>query len=227
MVIGKSNLFRKKDMEHVGGLLQYAKYMSEDNEIGKSIMNLGKKHQIAPEFAYQSMGKITFKDFVKRRIRWIRIRKYVVLLPTVFEPFCECFFHAFLAAKLYTDHIPLSSLTIFSTIILIWFCSDMLMMLLTYSPTMHRPRDIYGMVTVWFLRESIALLIWIFGMIGTEIQWRGTLYHCNSDGTGTSVDKNPVGCSEAVGKGDCDEVDLSSDDEATLRSASMEFHSDI
>jgi ceramide glucosyltransferase len=43
MVIGKSNLFRKKDMEHVGGLLQYAKYMSEDNEIGKSIMNLGKK----------------------------------------------------------------------------------------------------------------------------------------------------------------------------------------
>jgi ceramide glucosyltransferase len=188
MIIGKSNLYRKADMEKCGGMQQFAKYMSEDNEIGKSLMNLGRTHQIAPELAYQSMGHIKFQDFLKRRIRWIRIRKYVVFIATAVEPFCECLVNTSISSYLFHGYFNMSMISFFTTYISLWFCSDMLMLALTYSPDHgHTPRSMLETARVWLLRECMGLIIWITGMMGTEIQWRGVSYRCNSDGTGVPV----------------------------------------
>lgn len=189
MVIGKSNLYRKSDMEKCGGMRQFAKYMAEDNEIGKSIMNLGKTHCIAHELAYQSMGQLTFSEFLFRRIRWIRIRKYCVPNATFIEPFTECFLHSFISSILFSEFFHISQAYYASLLLILFFCSDLIMLILTYSPVMHRPTDIIGMAAVWALRESIALLVYIAGIIGTEITWRGAQYYCNADGTGTPVNK--------------------------------------
>lgn len=40
-IIGKSNIFRKCDLDSVGGLRAFGKYMSEDNIIGIKIMEKG------------------------------------------------------------------------------------------------------------------------------------------------------------------------------------------
>ncbi|KAJ3039178.1 hypothetical protein HDU99_010257, partial [Rhizoclosmatium hyalinum] len=55
-VIGKSNMFRKSELDSVGGLAHFAKFMSEDNLIGRTIWNKGRRHVVPGDVVYQSLG---------------------------------------------------------------------------------------------------------------------------------------------------------------------------
>ncbi|KAJ3318828.1 hypothetical protein HDV06_007009 [Boothiomyces sp. JEL0866] len=145
-IIGKSNIFRKCDLDSVGGLRAFGKYMSEDNIIGIKIMEKGFSHVISPDFCYQSIGPMTMTDFLKRRARWIRVRKYTVTLATLYEPFSE-------------------------------FTMDMLIVKRVYGKI--KPK----LVLCWFLRELLALPIYLWAIAGSGVEWRGTRFYLNSDGT--------------------------------------------
>ena len=200
MIIGKSNLYRKSDMELCGGMPQFAQYMSEDNKIGEALMMLGRTHQISPELAYQSIGTPSFHEFMQRRIRWIRIRKYVVPVATLYEPFTECLVHSALTSYMFHGYLGLGWGFMMASIIVLWFFSDLVMLVLTYWNWDWRTtigdtdgglrghwRDLVGMLFVWWFRELLAFPIWILAMLGTEVMWRGVRYHCNTDGTGLPV----------------------------------------
>ncbi|KAJ3231912.1 hypothetical protein HDU77_000962, partial [Chytriomyces hyalinus] len=90
-VIGKSNMFRKTYLERIGGLAHYGKFMSEDNIIGQSMWDQGWRHEIPADVVYQPLGNLSLSDFLKRRARWTRIRKFTILVGTLVEPFSECF----------------------------------------------------------------------------------------------------------------------------------------
>lgn len=198
MVIGKSNIYRKSVLERAGGLPQFAKYMAEDNEIGKAIMALGYAHVIAPELVFQSIGAITVADFMQRRIRWIRIRKYTVLLPTLYEPFCDAFMHIGLSGCVVAPALGIPLLTWVAWNLALWFMSDLLTLLAGYSPTHHTIVDVTIMACLWPLREAMAFLVWIIGMAGSRVLWRGQYYRCNADGTGTALQSQRIQESKQV-----------------------------
>ncbi|KAJ1337082.1 hypothetical protein BSLG_006842 [Batrachochytrium salamandrivorans] len=115
-VVGKSNLFRRSDLVDYGGLDGFGRYMSEDNMIGAALMVKGYRHRVAPDLAYQSLGYSTLKDYFSRRARWIRIRKYVVAVATMYEPFSE---------SLIADSVRGSGWTDFCLFALAWLAREL------------------------------------------------------------------------------------------------------
>lgn len=96
-VTGKSCLYRRSDLERAadkkrkggkglvladgeGGLAAFGKYLGEDNMIGEAIWeDLGMRHAMGGEVAGNAVGSMSFQTFFRRRVRWIRVRKYMVV----------------------------------------------------------------------------------------------------------------------------------------------------
>ncbi|CAO3615600.1 unnamed protein product [Cunninghamella echinulata] len=88
-VMGKSNLYRKSDLDKSGGLKAFGQYMAEDNIIGEALWAQGLRHRMSADMACQVLGKITPKEYCGRRARWVRLRKYIVTAATLVEPITE------------------------------------------------------------------------------------------------------------------------------------------
>ncbi len=190
-VIGKSNIYKKADMEAIGGLAQFGKYIAEDNMIGISIMNLGKSHQLAPDFAYQSMGEVSVSSFLQRRIRWLRVRKaagLAVQITLVFEPFSEVLLGGYLFG------LALNRLTGIDFYLYnllhwtFWFISDMLVAKACYGTRTTRGwNDFPQFALAWFLLQLLVLPSYIWGILGNEILWRNQRYRVYANGTCESI----------------------------------------
>jgi ceramide glucosyltransferase len=194
-VIGKSNFYRKKDMEDLGGLAQFGKYLAEDNCIGIAFFKAGKKHVIARDFAYQSMGSVSVLDFIIRRTRWIRVRKYTVFIPTLMEPFSECLVCAYMGS-LYFNHYYSFPIPIFMLLTTaFWFISDMSIAVQVYGSSPSKPAAYLftlKFVGAWVVRELITLPVYIYAMSGSDIEWRNQKYHLNPDGSAVPVVKKKL-----------------------------------
>lgn len=105
-VCGKSCLFTKTDLERATrahsertrgksevqgamdslseqdkyGIAAFGEYLGEDNMIGRFIWHdAGMRHAIAPDVAANAVGNMSLEKYFWRRVRWIRVRKYMVL----------------------------------------------------------------------------------------------------------------------------------------------------
>ncbi|KAJ3368086.1 hypothetical protein HDU91_000839, partial [Kappamyces sp. JEL0680] len=186
-IIGKSNLFRRSDLEAIGGLAQFGKYMAEDNLIGIAIMKLGKTHQLAPDFAYQSMGVVTISSFLQRRIRWLRVRKtagLAVQLTLIYEPFSEILINGLLAGLAFHHYFGVNVYLFNLFHWAMWFLSDMLVAKACYGRRFgHMWEDFYQFAFSWVVLQLIMVPSFIWGMAGTEIQWRNQRYRLKASGT--------------------------------------------
>lgn len=90
-IVGKSNLYRKSDLERLPSvkpelqgtgraLASFAEYLGEDNMIGTKIWHeLGMRHAMNQDVVGNTVGKMTLQQYFWRRVRWIRVRKYMVV----------------------------------------------------------------------------------------------------------------------------------------------------
>jgi ceramide glucosyltransferase len=191
-VVGKSNFYRKKDMEDLGGLAQFGKYLAEDNCVGIAFFNAGKKHQIARDFAYQSMGNVSIHDFITRRIRWIRVRKYTVFIPTLVEPFTECIVCGYIGSFYFNIYYNITTFSFMLFTAIVWFLSDMTIAYAVYSTT---PTKVLGrwfrlkFLLAWIVRELITFPIYVWAMAGSTIEWRNQLFKLKDDGSAVPANK--------------------------------------
>ncbi|KAK4703283.1 ceramide glucosyltransferase, partial [Phenoliferia sp. Uapishka_3] len=217
-VTGKSCLYRRSDLERAAekkrqggkgliladgeGLAAFGQYLGEDNMIGQSIWeDLGMRHAMGSDVAGNAVGSMTFRTFFQRRVRWIRVRKYMVTVSTLIEPITECFLCGLVGAAVLSRFFSLSPFLTYPLHVILWFTFDCLIFAnITYSspsPSRHGPprHDGPGLdyLKAWLVRESMALPIWIFAMIGSEVGWRdnGQTYRVQMDGS--------VRLSESVG----------------------------
>lgn len=166
-VVGKSMLFRKSTAQRFGGINILARYLAEDYMAGEAIKKLGLQVVLASEPVPQIIGKLKFKDFWSRHIRWGRIRKSQAFLAFLIEPvllsFNSCFFGAFFLGAIF-DSNPVF---IFLAQTMIWFLLDI--------PTLVKSgvKPSCGVFLVWALRESLAFPLWINIAFGNTVQWRG------------------------------------------------------
>ncbi|KAJ3236886.1 hypothetical protein HDU81_010251 [Chytriomyces hyalinus] len=153
-VIGKSNMFRKTFLERIGGLAHYGKFMSEDNIIGQSMWDQGWRHEIPADVVYQPLGNLSLSDFLKRRARWTRIRKFTILVGTLVEPFSECFLNGLIDVA-------------FGIVIDGGMVTD----------------NFARFLVAWILREVTALPVYLYAYAGSHVEWRGKPFKLKSDGT--------------------------------------------
>ncbi|ORY37636.1 hypothetical protein BCR33DRAFT_721370 [Rhizoclosmatium globosum] len=117
-VIGKSNMFRKSELDAVGGLAHFAKFMSEDNLIGRTIWNKGRRHVVPGDVVYQSLGGDGVKKFFLRKAH---------LDGVIVEPFIECLVNGLLGAYGFKYFLGTPMLQFYCAHVLYWFCLDMVL----------------------------------------------------------------------------------------------------
>ncbi|KAF9194049.1 hypothetical protein BGZ51_001394 [Haplosporangium sp. Z 767] len=179
-VVGKSCLYRRSDLNKVGGLARFGKYMAEDNLIATEIFNMGYKHEMTSDLAYQSLGSMTPSDYFLRRARWTRIRKYTVTGATIVEPFIEMIGCGLVASYgfnlLWQTHI----LNFLAFHVVIWFLLDMSMY---QALSGEKVDNLQGFLMAWCLRELAALPLYAYAVAGSTVDWRDQTFLLLRDGT--------------------------------------------
>lgn len=198
-VMGKSNLYRRSDLDKVGGLEAFARYMAEDNIVGEALWHQGLRHSMSADTACQVLGKITPAEYGRRRARWVRLRKYIVTAATLTEPFTESIVCGLMGAVganiVLSGHGYQFSIPAFLTLHwLAWFANDYwlyrtLVATASYprNGSPHQPLSLWRFACAWVSREILALPLYLYAMLGTEIVWRGQRYRCLPDGTAVAI----------------------------------------
>ncbi len=200
-VVGKSNMYRRSDIDRLNaslipvreqvarrheagtyGLAAFGRFLAEDNTIAAALWHeLGLRHDLSCDVARNVIGNMSFMDYVWRRVRWIRVRKHMVLAATLLEPFTEsimvCTIGAICLKALF--RMPVS---IFVPLhFFLWLAVD-LDVYASISGHGSRSQITIPFLSAWFAREILAFPIWLIAITGSVIIWRGQRYQVLKNG---------------------------------------------
>ena len=179
-VVGKSSLYRRSDLDKVGGLARFGKYMAEDNLVATDIFNMGYKHEMTSDLAYQTLGSMTTSDYFLRRARWTRIRKYTVTAATVVEPFIEMIGCGLVASYGFNLLWQTHFLNFLAFHIVCWFLVDLSMY---QALSGEKVENLRGFLMAWSLRELAALPLFAYAVAGSTVDWRDQTFVLLRDAT--------------------------------------------
>lgn len=164
--LGSTLALRRKDLEAIGGFQAIVDYLADDYELGKRIAERGLKVSLSRSIVETFLPAYGFSGFFSHQLRWARTIRasrpggYAGLLLTYTLPWAAlCLLLArgatwawglFAAAALL--RITMAAVTAISVL-----------------------KDGDAMRSLWLLplRDFLAPLIWLAGMFGRKIVWRG------------------------------------------------------
>jgi ceramide glucosyltransferase len=213
-VVGKSNLYRRSDLERVNGSLKpidapstdaddrsqpgerglaaFGRFLAEDNMIASALWHeLGLRHELSCDVAHNVVGNMTLGDYVWRRVRWIRVRKHMVFAATLVEPLTEGLILSFVgfASLRYFTGLPLWLFYV------LHFACWLLVDFDVYASLAGHPvpdSTRWAFIGAWIVREVLALPIWVLAIIGDQVEWRGRKYKVVRHGEVRRASESPT-----------------------------------
>lgn len=231
-ILGKSNMFRKSHLDSLTdpaqnpllsvsasnrgrGIDFFSSYICEDHLIGdllwrSSIPGFSNHGLVFGDLAIQPTIRMSVSDYVGRRVRWLRVRKWTVIVATLVEPGVEsllcCTYLSFSLTTLswFQSVVPQT----WTAMIGLWLAAVLAWMLLDRQVSRHllrcwsveqvkhmpsfargvgRPggvpaRAFLPWLAAWMGRELLALPIWIWAvLLGTTVVWRGKKFTVRMD----------------------------------------------
>lgn len=222
-IVGKSTMFRRShldSMTNCAGIDYFSENICEDHLIGDIIWRKSAPEEVNGEkfgrhaccfgdLAIQPMANMSVIEYWKRRVRWLRVRKYTVTLATLVEPGTESFlcslYGAFAITTLPYFQSAVGIPPTWTSFWIFWICSvsawclmDWTLYLLLHSgrsidvdadtPAFARPpkggqrRPFPEWFLAWLGRESLAFPIWFWAIYGgARVQWRGKEFWVGMD----------------------------------------------
>jgi ceramide glucosyltransferase len=157
------------------------------------------------DVARQPVQQESLTTYFGRRIRWIRLRKYMVTSATLIEPFTECFLAGLIGSFALNTFYDVSMRRVYFWHVLIWLMVDLFQYNTLHcncavdlsqndgvddTPEFARGNRSWnvkrlGMWFVcWFIREVTCLPIWIVAMCGKSlVTWRNRKFMVRRDMT--------------------------------------------
>ncbi|KAI0328159.1 glycosyltransferase family 21 protein [Cubamyces sp. BRFM 1775] len=200
-VVGKSCLYRKSDLERVDGSLKpipnadaggcqpgerglaaFGRFLAEDNMIASALWHeLGLRHDLSCDVAKNAVGNMSLMDYIARRIRWVRVRKRMVLAATLVEPLTESVLVGCIASLGLRYLLGIPPWLFLPVHFLVWLFVDMdVFASLAGHPVPASMR--WQFLGAWAARELMALPIWFMAIVGNEVEWRGKRYEVMQNG---------------------------------------------
>ena len=212
-IVGKSNMWRRAHLAALtggAGPAHFDRNICEDHLIGDLLWKSAvpasvrvsdqpwRNHGLLPgALALQPMAGMTVRDYISRRVRWLRVRKFTVLLATLVEPGTESFVCSAYGAFAATTLPVFARLGVpgtWTAFGLVWFASVALWAAVDYTlyaklhsaqsvavdentPAFARKRErmpFAQWLAAWFGREALAFPIWFWAFwCGSTVEWRG------------------------------------------------------
>ena len=241
-IVGKSNMFRRAHLDHLTsnssyspGIDFFSENICEDHLIGDLLWRKkvpgqddGDKYRnhglVFGDLAIQPMAGMSIGEYIGRRVRWLRVRKWTVTLATLVEPGVEPLLCSSYGAFAMTTLPIFGSLGIpqnWLAFALIWLSSALIWMTVDSfvyaklhsgssieidedTPSFAQPpkgwsrRSMSEWVAAWIGREVLALPIWTWACLGgTTVMWRGKQFRVGLDMKVVEIcDRNKVSTPE-------------------------------
>jgi len=194
-VVGKSCLYRRSDVDRVNGTLKpiksvdldldnagfnrglasFGRFLAEDNMIASALWHeLGLRHELSTDVAHNNVGDMTVMDYVWRRVRWLRVRKRMVLAANLVEPFTESIILSLIGSASFHYQFGVPRALFLAAHFALWFAVDV-SVYTSLAGRLPAAIDRY-FVLAWIFRELASLPIWVFGFFGDTVVWRGQQY---------------------------------------------------
>ncbi|KAN0062600.1 Ceramide glucosyltransferase [Thecaphora frezii] len=177
-------------------LARFAIYLAEDNMLALSLWRapLSLSHSVARgDVARTAVGDVrTLRDYAQRRMRWIRVRKHMVLAATLVEPLTESVVAGAMGLVAFRRWIaPGSGWGAAAAFLaghwIAWFCTDLGVMKALQAGNGVGTEEWYMLVAAWITREVLAVPIWAWAVAGSCVQWRGKPYRVLADGRAAAI----------------------------------------
>lgn len=230
-VNGKSNLYRRSDLDYAvsripyeksqfffedsvkqdalrisrkgpGHLIEFfARYIGEDNMIGIALWeNCIGRTALTGDIVIQPLisqnQSNSTREYFTRRVRWLRVRKYMVKAATLIEPstesiICGCLGTFALSTLWWKQTFNVRFFLLHMAFWLVCDYYQFYTLARNINDSGHMPlwlrriapmsRKWWEWLQVWLLREIFALPIWVEAMYGHEINWRGKPFKIKTD----------------------------------------------
>lgn len=214
-IVGKSTMFRRSHLDELTrgqGIDFFSENICEDHLIGDLLwkkemsqerrgVRFNKHGLVFGDLAIQPMAGMSVGEYIARRVRWLRVRKYTVSLATFVEPGTESFlcslYGAFAFMTFIHSYSPWSEAhpsmvfaSFWITSVVLWALIDWTLYIKLHSaasidvdedtpafaraPKTALKRPFRVWVLSWLGREALALPIWIMAVFGGgTVVWRG------------------------------------------------------
>jgi ceramide glucosyltransferase len=166
--LGSTMAFRVADLAAIGGLAGIREYLADDYQLGARIAGLGKHVALSDSIVETNLGAGSWKDVWKHQVRWsrtIRVSRaggYFGYLVT------QATFWCLITAAFGYWQIALGAMSV---------------RLGAAAAGMAALRDIRpARIILVPLRDLFGLAVWVAGIVGHEVEWRGIRFKLLSDG---------------------------------------------
>lgn len=196
-------------------LARFGIFLAEDNMLAMSLwkppLSLG--HVLLDgDVARMSVGDVkSMGDYIKRRIRWIRVRRHMVPAATYIEPFTESIICGLLALWAFRNVcLPLlfktragwiTSSVFFLIHLLLWHNIDFAVLQSLQEAGKNSGESfpiqvidftnlnqVWKYRLAWVCRELLAFPIWLIALCGSTVTWRDRKYKILSDARAARID---------------------------------------
>ncbi|CEH12750.1 Ceramide glucosyltransferase [Ceraceosorus bombacis] len=196
-------------------LARFSIFLAEDNMLALSLWRppLSLHHVVSPGDAVCTSvgGMNSLWTYASRRMRWIRVRKRMVLAATIVEPFTESIVAGLVALfslrrllrasshlsadrteENYLNATNVWSVVIFLTHELAWHTIDAAVMKSLRGGENLPPDQMPRFRMAWIIRECLALPIWIWAMCGSTVTWRDQRFRILPNGRAAHAAASPT-----------------------------------
>jgi ceramide glucosyltransferase len=166
---GKTMLWRREDLDRVGGVQALAAEPAEDAAATKLLANQGLGIRLVPRSFPQPLGHRSMTDALRRQLRWARLRRVSFPLSYATE-ITSCAIFPIAAAVVLgaIDVVPLWTVLVF---VAAWYGGELALARLLDWPVSAR-------IAAMTLVRDIALpFLWAAGWTGNTLLWRGHAFN--------------------------------------------------
>jgi ceramide glucosyltransferase len=167
--LGSTLVFRRRELQAIGGFEAVLDYLADDYELGKRIHDLGKRVELSENVVETFLPAYTLTHFFQHQLRWGRAIRdsrrggYIGLLFTFGLPW------ALVAATANYRQI-------WAWVLLLVVAILRVAVALVVGGNILGDRQVLDWLFILPLRDSIAVLVWIASFGGNTINWRGDAF---------------------------------------------------
>ena len=167
--LGSTLVFRRRELQAIGGFEVLLDYLADDYELGKRIHDLGKRVELSENVVETFLPAYTLTHFFQHQLRWGRAIRdsrragYIGLLFTFGLPWALVE-----AIANYRE--------VWAWVLLMVVAILRVAVALVVGGNVLGDRQALDWLFILPLRDSIAVLVWIASFGGNTINWRGDAF---------------------------------------------------